>query len=314
MTIPRPKQWSEFVGQRQIVERLGVMCTAARERGGVLDHILFAGGPGLGKTSLAELVALEMETQFARVNGTALQSCADVGELLVGLERGAVLFVDEIHRVGFKVWEVLYGALEDYRLDLVEDFDGESRTMRVDLQPFCFIGATTRGGLLPAPMRRRFRAIMSLDFYSTDDLAKVVEQAEPSVGIVLTAEARLEVAKRAGGTPNAALTLLTRLVDYHQLAKVDGPMTAASALGALLHLGVYKDGLDALQIKVLRLLAARRDKRAGLQHIAAALGEDVGVLQEMIEPLLLRQGYLGRMPAGRFITDQGLDYLAAVAR
>jgi len=298
----RPKRLAEFVGQKQARENLAVFIGAARARKDALDHVLFSGPPGLGKTTLAQIVARELEVNFRSTSGPVLARAGDLAAILTNLEARDVLFIDEIHRLNPAVEEILYPAMEDFELDLVIGEGPSARSVKITLQPFTLIGATTRSGLITTPLRDRFGIPIRLNFYVPDELQAIVERGARILSLDLTAEGAREIAARARGTPRIAGRLLKRVRDFAAVAghaRIDAQIADA----ALTRLEVDNRGLDAFDRRYLRLIAESfAGGPVGIETIAAALGEARDAIEEIVEPYLLQQGLLQRTPRGRMAT------------
>jgi Holliday junction DNA helicase RuvB len=305
----RPRVLSEYVGQQKIVEKLSVFIEAAQGRRESLDHVLLFGPPGLGKTTLAHIIAQEMDTSIRTTSGPVLERAGDLAAILTNLEPGDVLFIDEIHRLGPTVEEILYPALEDYALDLIIGQGPAARTMRIDLPPFTLVGATTRAGLITAPLRARFGIVHRLDFYQPSELATIVRRSGQLLDIAVDADGASELARRSRGTPRIANRLLRRVRDYAQVHG-DGTITADSAEKALEMLEVDEFGFDELDRKILATLIEQyQGGPAGIQAIAAAVGEERGTLEDLYEPYLIQEGFLQRTPRGRVATRRAYEHL-----
>ena len=305
----RPRWLREFVGQARVKEQLGLLIQGARERSEPLDHLLFSGPPGLGKTTLAGIMANEMGVGLRQTSGPALERTADLAAILTNLEEGAILFVDEIHRMPRPVEEVLYPALEDFKLDVVIGKGPSARTIRLDLPRFTLIGATTRLGLITLPLRERFGFTPRLDYYDQDELALVVKRSAGILEVEVDDEGAAEIARRARGTPRIANRLLRRVRDYAQV-RGDGRVTLESAADALALFEVDERGLDRVDVQLLTALAERFDGGpVGLSTLAAAVGEETGTLEEVYEPYLLQIGFLQRTPRGRVATEAAYRHL-----
>jgi holliday junction DNA helicase RuvB len=305
----RPTRLADFVGQRRARENLRVFIDAARGRREALDHVLLFGPPGLGKTTLAQIIAREMGVGFRATSAPAIQRAGDLAALLTNLEPHDVLFIDEIHRLAPAVEEILYGAVEDFQLDLIVGEGPAARSIRIDLVPFTLIGATTRSGLITRPLRERFGIPVRLQFYDEPELRRIVERAAGLLGVATTADGVAEIARRARGTPRIAGRLLRRLRDF---ALVLGADTLDSGLAgeALDRLEVDARGLDAMDRRYLRLMADHYGGGpVGVETLAAALGDQRDVLEEVIEPYLIQQGFLQRTPRGRMLARRGYQYL-----
>jgi Holliday junction DNA helicase RuvB len=305
----RPKRLAEFVGQAQARENLFVFIEAARARGEALDHVLFSGPPGLGKTTLAQIVARELGVNFRSTSGPVLAKAGDLAAILTNLEPRDVLFIDEIHRLNPAVEEILYPAMEDFELDLVIGEGPSARSVKITLAPFTLIGATTRSGLITTPLRDRFGIPVRLNFYAAEELLAIVERGARVLGLALTQDGAREIAGRARGTPRIAGRLLKRVRDFASVAghtRID----AAIADAALTRLEVDARGLDAFDKRYLRLIAESfGGGPVGIETIAAALGEARDAIEEIVEPFLLQQGFVQRTPRGRLITGNAFAHL-----
>ena len=305
---PRPRRLDEFVGQPQLKDRLGIALEAAGTRGDPMEHLLLHGPPGLGKTTIAHIVAEEMGARAYVTSGPALTKGADLVGTLTRMQPGDVLFIDEIHRLPAAVEEYIYPAMEDFKIDFTLDGGMHARVVTYNLKPFTLIGATTRAGLLTAALRSRFGIAHRLDFYQHNDLDSILDRAAARMGIPLdSAEARALLAARSRGTPRICLRLLRRVRDYAAV-RGDGIITAAMAAEALQLEGVDDLGLDPLDRAYLKVLAETYEGGpAGLEAIAATLGEDSGTLEDLVEPFLLQEGLLARTRQGRQLTAAGLQ-------
>lgn len=298
----RPNMLAEYVGQPQVREQMEIFIEAARKRGDALDHLLIFGPPGLGKTTLANIVANEMNVNLRTTSGPVLEKAGDLAALLTNLEPHDVLFIDEIHRLSPVVEEVLYPAMEDYQLDIIIGEGPAARSIKLDLPPFTLIGATTRAGSLTSPLRDRFGIVQRLEFYKVEDLQHIVGRSAACLGLDLTDEGALEVARRSRGTPRIANRLLRRVRDYSEV-KSSGAINAETARLALDMLAVDTEGFDYMDRK---LLLAIIDKftggPVGLDNLAAAIGEERETIEDVLEPYLIQQGFIQRTPRGRIAT------------
>ena len=305
----RPNSLDEFVGQREVCENLKVFIEAAKQRGEALDHVLFFGPPGLGKTTLSSIVAKELGVGFRATSAPMISKSGDLAAILTNLERNDVLFIDEIHRLNPAIEEVLYSAMEDFQLDLIIGEGPSARSVRIDLQPFTLIGATTRSGLLSNPLRDRFGIPMRLDFYTDDELKKIVLRGAKLLNIEISDDGAMEIAKRSRGTPRIAGRLLRRVRDFDA---VSAQKTIDSQISdmALKRLDVDDFGLDNFDRRYLKCIAKNYGGGpVGADTLAAALSEERDTIEEVVEPFLLKLGFLQRTPRGRIISQQGYKYL-----
>ena len=305
----RPKSLDEFIGQAEARSNLRVFIESARQRKDAMDHTLFFGPPGLGKTTLAQIISRELGVNFKTSSGPVLAKAGDLAAILTNLEANDVLFIDEIHRLNPVVEEILYPALEDFELDLVIGEGPAARTVRIELQPFTLVGATTRLGLLTTPLRDRFGIPIRLQYYSDDELYEIVKLNTEKLGIVADESGAKEIARRARGTPRIAGRLLRRVVDF-VLVEGDGVLNKKIADHALTRLGVDKLGLDGADLKYLRLIAEQYSGGpVGIETICAAISESRDALEEVIEPYLLQMGLIQRTPRGRMLAKNGWRHL-----
>jgi holliday junction DNA helicase RuvB len=305
----RPQALDEFVGQRQLRDNLRVFIEAAKSRHEALDHVLFFGPPGLGKTTLAQIVARELGVGFRATSGPVIQRAGDLAALLTNLQPHDILFIDEIHRLAPLVEEILYPAMEDFQLDLIIGEGPAARSIRIDLPPFTLVGATTRSGLITRPLRERFGIPLRLLFYEPEELALIVARGARILAFDLGPDGAAEIARRARGTPRVAMRLLRRIRDF---AAVDGSshVDAAIADAALLRLEVDARGLDGMDRRYLRSIAEKyAGGPVGVETMAAALSEERDVLEEVIEPYLMQQGFVQRTPRGRMLTEIAFRHL-----
>ena len=305
----RPESFAEFIGQKSEIANLSTFVTAAAARGEALDHVLLSGPPGLGKTTLAQIVARELKVNFRSTSGPVLARAGDLAALLTNLEPRDVLFIDEIHRLPPVVEEILYPAMEDFELDLIIGEGPGARSVKVGLSPFTLVGATTRAGLLATPLRDRFGVQMRLDFYAPEELARIVTRGARKLGVALTEDGAREIAGRARGTPRVAGRLLRRVRD---IAESEGAteIGAKEADAALRRLGVDRDGLDEQDRRYLRALIENYGGGpAGVETLAAALAEARDAVEDVVEPFLMRQGFIQRTPRGRVACGRAWDHL-----
>ncbi len=305
----RPKSLREFIGQSEARSNLSVFIESARQRNDAMDHTLFFGPPGLGKTTLAQIISRELGVNFKMTSGPVLAKAGDLSAILTNLETNDVLFIDEIHRLNPIVEEILYPALEDFELDLVIGEGPAARTVRIELKPFTLVGATTRLGLLTTPLRDRFGIPIRLQYYSDDELYEIVKLNAEKLGIVADESGAIEIARRARGTPRIAGRLLRRVVDF-VLVEGDGVLNKKIADHALIRLGVDNLGLDGADRNYLRLIADQYSGGpVGIETISAAISESRDALEEVIEPYLLQMGLIQRTPRGRMLANNGWRHL-----
>ena len=308
----RPQNLDEYIGQEQIKKNLKVFIQAAKKRGESLDHILFFGPPGLGKTTLANIIANEMGSSLKTISAPMLEKSGDLAAILTNLEDGDILFIDEIHRLKASIEEVLYSAMEDFRLDIVIGSGPAAQTIKLDVEKFTLIGATTRAGMLSNPLRDRFGMSFRLNFYNHEELSEIIRLAGKKLNKEIEPKAAVEIAKRSRGTPRIALRLLKRVRDFAEI-KDEKTISHKTTRYALDELGINEHGFDELDIKFLTLLVEAK-KPIGLSTIAAALSEDEGTIEEVIEPFLLANGYIEKTPKGRIATRKAYDVLSFPAK
>ncbi len=298
----RPKLLDDYVGQSKAREQLEIFIGAARKRHEALDHVLLFGPPGLGKTTLSHIIAAELGVNLRQTSGPVLEKPKDLAAILTNLEKNDVLFIDEIHRLSPVVEEILYPALEDYQIDIMIGEGPAARSIKLDLQPFTLVGATTRAGMLTNPLRDRFGIVARLEFYTPAELQRIVTRSADLLGAPIDGEGALEIARRSRGTPRIANRLLRRVRDYAEV-KADGRIVAGIADKALAMLDVDPQGFDLMDRKFLEAVVHRFDGGpVGLENVAAAIGEEAGTIEDVIEPYLIQQGFLQRTPRGRIAT------------
>lgn len=300
----RPKMLADYTGQPHVCEQMEIFIQAARNRDDALDHLLIFGPPGLGKTTLANIVANEMDVNIKTTSGPVLEKAGDLAALLTNLEKNDVLFIDEIHRLSPVVEEILYPAMEDYQLDIMIGEGPAARSIKLDLPPFTLVGATTRAGSLTSPLRDRFGIVQRLEFYSVADLTKIVSRSAEYLNLSMDSSGAEEVARRSRGTPRIANRLLRRVRDYAEI-KADGTVSADVAAQALDMLDVDKQGFDYMDRKLLTAIIEKFDGGpVGLDNLAAAIGEEKETIEDVIEPYLIQQGFLQRTPRGRIVSQR----------
>ena len=309
----RPKMLDDYVGQAKVREQLEIFIGAAKKRDEALDHVLLFGPPGLGKTTLSHIIAHELGVNLRQTSGPVLEKPKDLAALLTNLEKNDVLFIDEIHRLSPVVEEILYPALEDYKIDIMIGEGPAARSIKLDLQPFTLVGATTRAGMLTNPLRDRFGIVARLEFYTNDELARIVKRSAGLLGVPMDEDGGFEIARRSRGTPRIANRLLRRVRDFAEV-KGDGRITLDIANRALAMLDVDPKGLDLMDRKLLEAVIHRFDGGpVGLDNVAASIGEERETIEDVIEPYLIQQGYLQRTPRGRIATLAAYRHLGVTA-
>ena len=303
----RPKNLDEYIGQEAIKKNLKVFIKAAKNRNEVIDHILFFGPPGLGKTTLANIIANEMESNIKTIAAPMLEKSGDLAAILTNLEDGDILFIDEIHRLKSSIEEILYSAMEDFRLDIVVGSGPAAQTIKIDIAKFTLIGATTRAGMISNPLRDRFGISFRLNFYNEEELSLIIKLAAKKLNVKIDKDASIEIAKRSRATPRIALRLLKRVRDFAEVEN-SGYIDLNIAKKALNSLGINEYGFDELDIRFLEILADAK-KPLGLSTIAAALSEDEGTIEDVIEPFLIANGYIQKTPKGRVATRKAYEIL-----
>ncbi len=305
----RPKLLTDYVGQDEVCEQMDIFVSAARKRGEALDHVLIFGPPGLGKTTLSHIIANEMQVNLRQTSGPVLEKAGDLAAILTNLEAHDVLFIDEIHRLSPVVEEILYPAMEDYQLDIMIGDGPSARSIKLDLPPFTLVGATTRAGLLTSPLRDRFGIVQRLEFYSAEELCSIIIRSAGLLEIRLEAEGAHEIASRSRGTPRIANRLLRRARDYAEV-RADGIIDAEVARAALDMLKVDRSGLDHMDRRLILALIEKFDGGpVGVESLSAAIGEERGTIEDVIEPYLIQQGFMMRTPRGRVVTSRAYTHL-----
>ncbi len=305
-TSLRPTNWKDYIGQEKIKKNLQVFIKASKKREEALDHVLFFGPPGLGKTTLAYIIANEMEANVKMTAAPMIEKSGDLAAILTNLEEGDILFIDEIHRLSPAIEEILYPAMEDFRLDIIIGSGPAAQTIKIDLPRFTLIGATTRAGMISSPLRDRFGMHFRLQFYNQEELGQIITKASKKLEKDCNKEASLEIAKRCRGTPRIALRLLKRIRDYADVEDENSIVLKRAKYG-LDELGVNDLGFDELDIKFLEILITAKGRPMGLSTIAAALSEDEGTIEDVIEPYLLAKGYIERTARGRVATSKAYE-------
>jgi len=303
----RPSGWDEYIGQEKIKKNLKVFIEASKRRNEALDHILFFGPPGLGKTTIANIIATQMNTNIKTTAAPMIEKAGDLAALLTNIEEGDILFIDEIHRMSPAIEEILYPAMEDFRLDIIIGSGPAAQTVKIDLPRFTLIGATTRAGMLSNPLRERFGMHFRMQFYTPEELSKIVMQASYKLEKVTQEKASSEIARRSRGTPRIALRLLKRVRDFAEVLD-ESNISLERAIYALNQLGVNNLGFDEQDIRFLELLVSAKNKPIGLSTIGAALSEDEGTIEDVLEPYLIANGYIERTARGRIATPKSYEH------
>ena len=310
----RPKYFNEYIGQREAKDNLNIYIQATKQRGEALDHVLLYGPPGLGKTTLAGIIANELGVGFKITSGPVLDKPGDLAGILTSLEPNDVLFIDEIHRLSPVVEEYLYSAMEDYRIDIMIDKGPSARSIQIDLNPFTLVGATTRSGLLTAPLRARFGINLHLEYYDPDTLSRIIKRSARLLKVPIDDDAAIEIARRSRGTPRICNALLRRVRDFAQV-KGNGTIDHTIAKSSLQSLNIDKYGLDEIDNKILLTIIDKfRGGPVGVSTIATAIGEDAGTLEEVYEPYLIMEGFIKRTPRGRMATELAYEHLGKSLR
>ena len=308
----RPLSFEDFTGQQPVIDNLKVFVEAAKQRDEALDHVLLHGPPGLGKTTLANIIANELNVGFKITSGPVLEKPGDLAGLLTNLEEGDVLFIDEIHRLSAVVEEYLYSAMEDYRIDIMIDSGPNARSVQIELNPFTLVGATTRTGLLTSPLRARFGITSRLEYYDTNLLAKIIQRSSDILNVAIDEDAAYEIAGRSRGTPRISNSLLRRIRDFAQV-KGDGTVTKEISIFGLTALNVDKHGLDDMDNRILTTIIDKfKGGPVGLTTIATAVSEQAGTIEEVYEPFLIKEGFIMRTPRGREVTEKAYKHLGRI--
>ena len=309
----RPSSWDEYIGQEKIKKNLKIFIEASKKREEALDHILFFGPPGLGKTTIANIIATQMQANIKTTAAPMIEKAGDLAALLTNIEEGDILFIDEIHRMSPAIEEILYPAMEDFRLDIIIGSGPAAQTVKIDLPRFTLIGATTRAGMLSNPLRERFGMHFRMQFYTPEELAKIITQASHKLEKITHTDAANEIAKRSRGTPRIALRLLKRVRDFAEVED-ETKISLSRAKFALDQLGVNNLGFDEQDIRLLELLVSAKNKPMGLSTIGAAMSEDEGTIEDVLEPYLIANGYIERTARGRIATQKSYAHFKLSAK